>query len=122
MERSERTAIRWSALDQDARVARAAREGFRFTALDEGAWVCETESGHAYRVTLTACDCPDSEYRCTSAGALCKHRIALNHHLLASGAVFAQEAAAREEALTALRRRKARMAKHARFYKLLGVR
>ncbi len=70
-------------LDQDARVARAIRQDFTFVPQDEGTWICENEAGDGYLVTVDACTCEDCQYRTGPAGALCKHSIALRHHLLA---------------------------------------
>ncbi len=72
--------------EQEARVARAARQDFSFTAGSAGQWICETEAGRVYLVREDgACDCPDARYRCTERGSRCKHSVALGHHLIALG-------------------------------------
>jgi predicted nucleic acid-binding Zn finger protein len=107
----------------EARVARAAREGFVFTPLGDLAWACETEAGNCYLVRETGeCGCPDFEYRAGPAGIACKHVIALRAYLLASGEVFAREAALRERAIEELRQRRQRKAKLLRGMRSAGLR
>ncbi len=70
--------------EQEARVARAARQSFAFTLYNPGEWICETEAGHSYLVTEGGqCTCADAQYRCTERGDRCKHAVALAHHLIA---------------------------------------
>jgi hypothetical protein len=69
--------------DQANRVARAMRETFDWKPLPNGRWLCETEGGKCYEVSETACSCPDHQHRCAQVGALCKHRVSLNHKLMA---------------------------------------
>ncbi len=73
--------------DQDRRTAKALREGtdYTFTVHNSGEWICESPSGNAYLVTSEECSCPDWEHRCSQAGGLCKHQVALRHLLLAEG-------------------------------------
>jgi len=64
---------------QDARIVRAATQGFTFAA-DPDAPFCHClshSSGEVYETTLNSCSCPDEEMRCSKIGLACKHRIAL---------------------------------------------
>jgi hypothetical protein len=108
----------WSELE--VRVARAAREGFIFAELGDGAWACETEAGNCYLVRLDSCSCPDAEFRGAS-GLICKHGIALRQHLLAEGIIFRQEALQRTRAIEELRQRRQRKSKLLRGMRLAGL-
>lgn len=85
---------------EEARVARANREEFTFTAYNPGEWLCETASGNAYLVRESgACVCPDAQYRSNPRGLRCKHSIALGGHLLQIGALPSPAAPKRNVAL-----------------------
>ncbi len=75
----------WTGEEQDARVARAMRQAFEFTPAGEGTWRCDSESGASYLVSRNRCACEDHQYRSGPAGGLCKHRVALGHHLISEG-------------------------------------
>lgn len=87
--------------DQESRLARALRhsEGYSFTELDPGRFICETPAGNSYLTSAEGCSCPDAEFNLRGTDILCRHRIQLAHLLLAEGRDPAMEAAeiARQE-------------------------
>jgi hypothetical protein len=84
-----RTRRQFTALDQEARVARAFREAgdYTFTPHDADTWVCDGPRG-SFLTGAEACTCEDFIYVCEKVGARCKHQIQLGHRLLAAGEAF----------------------------------
>jgi predicted nucleic acid-binding Zn finger protein len=77
-----------TAIDQEARVARAMREEFTFTPHNPGEFICETAAGNAYLTSEEFCTCGDWNYRCSKVeGSRCKHQVALGQKLIADGAL-----------------------------------
>jgi hypothetical protein len=121
----------FTALDQDARVARAMRDEFTWTAKGDGIFICETPAGKCYWVGEHACTCPDWQYR-VRGGGRCKHQVALGQKLIADGASLCAkglrmtreeellQTAPGEEEVNEVRARRARKDKLGGYYALRG--
>lgn len=93
-------ARQWTGEDQGQRVARAMREAFTFRASEDGAWICESESGSSYLVRERMCGCEDHQYRSGPAGGLCKHRVALGQFLIARGLLLIEQPSPRPKSIS----------------------
>ena len=79
----------FDALDQDQRIARALQQAGDYCFTQRGGeWLCEGPHG-VYVVTEERCGCPDWQYRCGNADAVCKHIYLLGRLLLELGGALA---------------------------------
>ena len=78
---------------QDARTTRGLIEGADYQFLPDrpGVWLCQSVSGHTYRVSAECCTCADWQYRCRPLDCCCKHQVALGHKMIADGAELVNE-------------------------------
>ena len=77
----------FTALDQDARVARAFLEAgdYTFAPHDAGTWRCDGPRGSFLVSEQGDCSCEDATYTTGPVGGRCKHAILLGRWLIATG-------------------------------------